>query len=469
MAKLSDKKMLLVVVGVAVGLSALGAGGVWWGKGLVHDKQESIAQMRAEIAVADAKIRKIGRVEQDVIILRENLNEYVKILPEQSEVNGFLRVTNQFLGQSGVVMTKFVPGTPRSDQSPFEQYTYKFEIRATLWQFMQFVSLFEGYARFVQLKDFVLTSQSHGEQDPEQVVHKITMTVETYVYRASAKSTDVQIANYSHKMERLRDEIFEARQTIVTKGYRFQGARGRRDIFLDPRETSAGPGRSIGPSAKDQRELIDRLRGMIAECQDIFGRLQDKSIAIFDRYTLERRLRQEIAKVAEEVDRANQDNHISHAPLKLIWNREVLEPLDGLRQLAEDVVHGERDQWLPEIAMKNLLERMGDDLVNGDTVGAIQRYSMVENQLAVERSDPRFPLYVKIEGLYLRAKLAEEFRALMLDISGICVNDDGKSGVILNDTVYEEGEYVDSGLLIKVVQRDRVEFVYKGFTVVKTL
>ena len=63
----------------------------------------------------------------------------------------------------------------------------------------------------------------------------------------------------------------------------------------------------------------------------------------------------------------------------------------------------------------------------------------------------------------------DEFSALALDISGVLVNDTGKSGVILNGTVYEEGEYVDNQLLIKAVGREKIEFVYKGFTVVKTL
>jgi len=469
MAKLTDRRLLLAVGGVSLCLSLLGGAGVWWAKGLVQEKRDAVTQMRGEIRAAEAKIRQIPRVEQDVIVLRENLYEYVKILPEESEVNDFLRVTNQFLARSGVVMTRFLPGKPTSGDSPFEQYTYQFVIRATLWQFMQFVSFFEQYERFVQLKDFSLVSEASIDPAAADVIHNITMTVETYVYKASEKATDVQIANYQHKVAKLREEIFEARQTIAGQGYKFLGARGRRDIFVDPRESSAGPGRGLGPSVKEQRELIEALQSEIAECQEIHGRLQDKSITIFDRYSLERRLRQAIDDLVTKVEDSTERNHISHAPFKLVWNREVLEPLDGLKQRVADVASAERDRWLPERAMRNLLARMRDDLVSGDVEGAVQRYTVLEDQLRVERDDERYPLYVKIEGLYLRAKLAQEFGGLMLQISGICVSAEGKSGVILNDTVYEEGEYVDSDLLIKVVQRDRVEFVYKGFTVVKTL
>ena len=45
----------------------------------------------------------------------------------------------------------------------------------------------------------------------------------------------------------------------------------------------------------------------------------------------------------------------------------------------------------------------------------------------------------------------------------------GRHGVVLNGAVYEEGGYVGSNLLLKSVERDRVEFVYKGLAPPKNL
>jgi hypothetical protein len=73
-----------------------------------------------------------------------------------------------------------------------------------------------------------------------------------------------------------------------------------------------------------------------------------------------------------------------------------------------------------------------------------------------------------VRDLYLRANIALEFSSQKLDINGVVVNDDGRSGLILNGSVYQEGDYVSDELLIKAVGREQIEFVYKGFTLVKT-
>jgi hypothetical protein len=67
-----------------------------------------------------------------------------------------------------------------------------------------------------------------------------------------------------------------------------------------------------------------------------------------------------------------------------------------------------------------------------------------------------------------KTRVALEFSTLKLNIQGVCVNQDGKSGLILNGTVYQEGDYIDPNLLVKAVAAEHVEFVFKGFTVVKT-
>ncbi len=80
----------------------------------------------------------------------------------------------------------------------------------------------------------------------------------------------------------------------------------------------------------------------------------------------------------------------------------------------------------------------------------------------------RYPLRIVIEGLVLRAKVAQEFAAMSLTITGVVVNGGGTSGCILNREVYQEGDWVTDLLFIKSVGREQVEFVYKGFTLVKT-
>ncbi len=470
MRRLSDGKKLGLIAGVVTLLCGAGGGGVWWAKGKVEEKQLVIADLRTKIREAESKIEKIAAVEQDVIVLRENLLEYVKILPEAQEVNDFLRITQDFVAQSGVNMKQFLPGREASASkgSAFARYTYKFELTGTVWQFLQFASFFENWERFAQVTDFnIAAGVSRNGAD---AVHTISMTVETYVYSGKSTGKDVEIPNYENKVEKLQEEIYEARQTVVSDGFRYQGRRGRRDIFVDPRESSlAQSGDRTGPSPRDQQRILERVRAKVAECLKVHERLQDDTITIFERYALERELREKLGVVGEEVDEMQTKGYITHTPIKVAWGREVLEPLGRLRQHATAVGGPDADRWLPESEMKDLLAAMRSDLSAGDMGTAIDRCDTIRDKLSVPEDDPRHELRLAIEGVYLRAKLAREFSALKLDISGMCVTDVGRSGVILNGIVYQEGEYVDNNLLLKRVDNDRIEFVYKGFTVVRIL
>jgi hypothetical protein len=398
------------------------------------------------------------------------VQEYVKILPEAEELNAFVRTANQFIAQSGVVLRKFVPAKSGEQvkNASFARYTYNVTIDATVWQALQFVSFFENYERFVRVTDFTLTSGAPREEAlAEDVLHAVNLTVETYVYTGTSKGKDVVIPNYLNKVERLREEIFEKRQTLAMERYEFQGARGRRDVFVDPRQSSFGDPTG-GLSIEDQKAILARFKTRVERLTAMLQRVQDKSITIFEEYSLRRTLKEELAKVRQEVEDINVKRYLTHKPLRFTWTREIVEPLTRLRlQVTESPEP--RDRWLPEKDMRVLLADMKNDLMAGELDMAIERYDDIADKLRVPGDDPRYPITVDIEGMYVRAKVALEFRGLPLEVRGICVNQDGKSGLILNGSVFEEGDYIDSELMVKEVRRDQVVFVYKGFTVVKTL
>ncbi|MEE9126322.1 MAG: hypothetical protein V3U11_04220, partial [Planctomycetota bacterium] len=86
----------------------------------------------------------------------------------------------------------------------------------------------------------------------------------------------------------------------------------------------------------------------------------------------------------------------------------------------------------------------------------------------VPRGHPSYGKSVTMKGLYIRALRAIEFSNLTLKIQGVLVNEDGKSGLLLNDEVLEEGDYVNQNLFVKSIGPEQVTFVYKGFTLIKT-
>ena len=60
-------------------------------------------------------------------------------------------------------------------------------------------------------------------------------------------------------------------------------------------------------------------------------------------------------------------------------------------------------------------------------------------------------------------------RRINLKIQGVMVNQEGRSGVLVNGQVFEEGEYVSDELVVKAVQEEQVTFVFRGLTLIRTL
>ncbi|MDP6930126.1 MAG: hypothetical protein QF412_10530, partial [Planctomycetota bacterium] len=79
MTKADERRKLLIVGSVTSLLCTIGGGGLFWVDQLAAEKLESLASMQTEIRAARAKIKRIPSLEHDVIVLRENVQEYVKI------------------------------------------------------------------------------------------------------------------------------------------------------------------------------------------------------------------------------------------------------------------------------------------------------------------------------------------------------------------------------------------------------
>lgn len=474
MKRMSENQRLLLIAGITVLLCGAAGGGVYWVKSEAEAVREQIAHTDQEIAVAEAKIKRIPDLEKQVIILRENLKEYIKILPEKQELGPFLRAVNQFSGQSGIDMERFTPGrvAGRKD-AEFEEWTYTFEFKATLWQFLKFANFFENYERFVKVKSFQLTSgggeqRGEGDFDEAEVQHKISMMVETYVYTGNAKGTDVIIPNYVAKQQALAEEILRNLTTIRIDRYEFRDSRGRRDIFVDPREFSYGARDGGGVPLQQQKKILDDFAEEIARLETLQKRTREDGITIFERYNLERELKAGLDSMKEKIEKIDAQHSISYQPFKYQWVKRVGQPLEQLeRNLVADG-RPQDDRFLPRKEVEGLVAAMTTDLETGELQSARDRFDAVQDRLRVPPEDDRAPLVEKLRDLYLRAGIALEFSGQRLDISGVVVNDEGRSGLILNGTVFQEGDYVNDDLLVKAVGREHVEFVYKGFTLMKT-
>ena len=462
MARLTQKQTLLTIVGVTVSLCGASGGGVYWASDLIEVERVGIESKEKSIRAARKKIDKIPSVEGKVIVLRENVANYVKILPQEAELTKFARDSQKFAVLSGISIDRFVPVRGGAKGGAFRRVTYQYYFQATVWQFMKFMNFFESHRRFARVRDFNLASGSAGQG--EDCVHDFRMTVETYVYNPSTTGTETQIANYDAKVESLRHEIAAAGSLDVRDPYEYRGREGRRDIFVDPRQSDPG---DPGTPLVDQRQMLEEFGKTIGELRAKWEHSLSDEVSMFERIELQRAVTTDLKGFEARSERVTESKLIQSPSLVARWFKEVQGPYKSLvaRIHNEEVSNG---RFLTRSEFLGLVGSMRSKLEEGDLESVVAQHAQTQARIDVPNNHDLYDLRLQVEGLAKQAGIAIEFSAIPLAITGVIVQKDRKSGVILNGDVYEEGEYINEALFVKAVSEDEVRFVYKGFTLVKT-
>lgn len=472
MANWTQKKLLTTIGGTSVALCLVAGGGIYYTHGLIEEVEAQIAVKEKAVADADQKIAQIPALEKDVIILRENLDEYVKILPDNKELADFLRMLNQFNRQSGVQSTSLASKPRREAKGErFTPIEYTYDMTATLWQCLKFMNLVENFERFVSITDFSIQTGSEVRNEDTRggdVVHKVKLTLQTYAYNGKADSKEVQIPDYKNQKEALREEIWKRLRQIRIEGYQHPGQQGRRDILVDPRER--GDLRIPGLSQVEQRGVLERNITEVARLRDMQQKSKKADTTLFEQYSLEKGLKEGLEKLATamEADAAL----VTYPSYRLRWAREVVTPFEELRGQIASAGKDEplkKDPYLGEKDMRQLVADMEADCDRGQLEQAKTRYEAVVSRINVPSEDPRHDLAVQAKKWHVMASTALDFKGLDLKVQGVVVNREGRSGVLLNGETYEEGEYVSDDLLVKMVEEEQIWFVFRGLTLVRTM
>ena len=472
MTNWNQKKMLVAIGGGALALCLAAVGGVYYTQGLIEEIDGQVTQKNEAVAAAEAKLAKVPALEKDVVILRENLDEYVKILPNTKELTAFVRMLNQFERQSGIQSTGLLPRR-RNEAKAVERFTpieYTYEATATLWQCLKFMNLIENYERFVSIADFSITSGGDDRSENTRegdVVHRVKMTLQTYSYNGKAEGKEAVIPDYATLKETLREDIWKNQVALRIDRYDHRGAQGRRDILVDPRER--GDLIKDGPSPAEQRAILDRYVAEIARLREMQLRIRKQDTTLFEQYALEKGLKEGIEKVsAEQISDAGR---VTYAPYRLRWAKEVVAPIEEIRSQIDDVAKTPEPKELypPMKEMQQLVADMAADCNSGQLEQAKDRFEVVGSRLNIPAGDPRHELAVAAKSWHVKATTALDFKGLDLKVQGVVVSHGGRSGVLLNGEVYEEGDYISDDLLVKTVEEEQVWFVFRGLTLVRTM
>ncbi len=471
MANWTQKKLLFTIGGSALTLCLLAGGGIYYTQGLIAEVDAKVADKERALQAADQKIAQTAELEKNVIVLRENLDEYVKILPSEADLTDFVRMLNNFDRQSGV-QSKGLQRRQRADVKgeSFTPIEYSYDMTATMWQCMKFMNLAENFDRFVSITDVSISggNSARGEEREGDNVHTVKLTLQTYRYNGKTSGKEVKIPDYDTKKADLQQAIWDNQQKMRLDKWVFRGEQGRRDILVDPRDRNDS--RINGPSQADQRSVLERYVTEITRLREIQAKIKKQDTTLFEQYTLEKNLKDGLEKLAAslETDAAQ----VTYAPYRLRWAKDVVTPFEELRGVvasgAEDL-EKKRNLFLAEKEMKQLVADMEADCNSGQLEQAKNRYEAVAGRINVPANDARHALAVEAKRWHVKAATALDFKGLDLKVQGLVVNQTGRSGVLLNGETYEEGEYISDDLLLKKVEEEQIWFVFRGLTLVRTM
>jgi len=470
----NEKKVLLGIGVVSLVLAGAGGFGIHYALGKVAEERAAIKDLQGKIKEARAKIARIPADERDVIILRENVKEYTKILPDEKEVTEYARTLAHYSSQAGMILTSLSPEIRQKKRGTFQPIRYRMKLQGSLWQLMRLMNLLENHPRFMQVKSIRLTA-ARKERSVGDAVHTVNLTVETYYYNKSVKGKpQVKIPNYQTKKTDLEEAIHNARSRFEEDKYSFKGPAGRRDIFVDPRLPSQGAEGKGRLPRKQQQMIVEACRKLLAEIVEIKKMMDGKGPGgtrpnIIRRFELGKEMAKRIGILRNKIQRIEDDGLLSYAPLHSQLITTVKEPLEKL--VASTKEKRPESEYLDVDALERIKKSMEDALDVGDLQLAVERYRLANHKIGPEDyGTPKRRALVKVlKGLYKKALIAQEFSRKKIEITGRILRPDGLSLVIINGKSYFEGDPVEDDLYVKSLTPDSVEFIYKGVVISKKI
>lgn len=433
--------------------------------GVIYFEREHIAELNAEaegiegqISTAQTLVRGTPDLVKKVVIQRETDAVAAQILPNEEDINNFVRTLRSFEEQSGVRITavKKKPLSSR-EKRDFDRVVYQLTFEGSAFGLLSFIHSVEGDSRFMSVPSFKLAAATRDKvNDSGEALHRVTLDVETYVYEPQKGPAAQRIDGYDRKVEQLAAEIDERRDGLQIQPYEYLGQRGRRDPFVDPRtpaDSLDGPLMTI----EEQLAAVDGLVERAIELQafwESYRNLEDFQSRVEAGVTFEELL----FKLEEDVRIVKVEGSLKHMPAEYTFRTEVVPVVDDLRTAMGESLYG---QGPGEALLKEALGVIGDHLLLGEFELALAALSPLEAGLDRAAEDPeRAPLVAELRDLEWRARTAMDFDDLELEVGGVIVGD--TSVALIDGRSVTEGEMVAPDLFVRTIHADQVEFIFRG-------
>lgn len=461
---MNQKKAWTTVIASSV-LVAAGAGTlIYMERENITESREQVAQIRSNIDAARKLLKGTTELEREVIVLRETEEVIKEILPDEQDVNNFVRDLRRFEEDSEVRITglKKKPKENNKGAQEFDKVAYQLTFEADAFQLLSFLDRIESHARFMRVPNFKLSAATRRQVEERGVPsHKIQMDVETYVYGQPDGPAPVKVDGYNRKRELLLGEIIRRQQALRVDSFVYQGPRNRRDPWVDPRV----PVDVESPiPIEEQQAIVQGLIERTQEATEVHVQFQNAKNVI-EEMTFRSELELLLTEIEDEVRRVVELNAITYIPSERRLHLEVIEPLAAIRTELENVGPDEG----PDLAtLKALLKSMTVSINAGEHKHALNSFATIRGQLDVALNDPnRRDLVQKIQERAHEAQILADFEDRDVSIEGVAIQDGSPPIALINGKALGVGDLVDNELVIGAIRPSEIEFIFRGVVLIR--
>ena len=201
---------------VLIAASLLLAGGLlalnYFQRERIDERRAEAESLRRTIADDRALIEQTPDLVKQVIVQRETDVVIKQLLSDEEDINNLVRTLRQFEEGSEITITSLKKQRDNQNRrgrvQAFDRVGYTLAFQADAFQFISFVDLVETHSRFMSVTAFKVQAAGRRDYDLEGGPrHKVTLDLETYVYKPTATAEHVRIDQYDRKRDLLISEI----------------------------------------------------------------------------------------------------------------------------------------------------------------------------------------------------------------------------------------------------------------------
>jgi Tfp pilus assembly protein PilO len=461
---MNEKKVWTTVIASSL-LVAAGAGTlIYLEREDITRSREEIGTIRANIESARTLLKGTTELEREVIVLRETEEAIKEILPDEQDVNNFVRELRRFEEDSEVRITglKKKPKEASKGKDEFDKVAYQLTFEADAFQLLSFLDRIESHSRFMRVPNFKLSAATRRQVEERGVPsHKIQLDVETYVYGQPEGPAAVKIDGYNRKRGLLLGEIIRRQQALRVDSYSYQGPRNRRDPWVDPRIPVDSE--SLLP-IEEQQAIVQGLIDRTKESGQVLVQFQNAKNVI-EQMTYRAELEALLEAVEEEVRHVIAQNAITYIPAERRLHLEVIEPISAIRAEIDVVA----DPGGPDVAfLKSLLKTITTHINAGEHKLALNAFETIKDSLELALEDPaRRELVERIQSRAHEAQILADFESRKVSIEGVAIQDEKPPIALINGRALGEGDLVDNELVIGAIRPNEIEFIFRGVILIR--